>query len=115
MGGLGRKRQEDYLTRRGWRQTDAGWLAGDVVGAEPLKLSKAVHHQLTRDLCAALAPAGWKVVDYSPRGYAKLEDPTDASRCSLPAALRRQAKREQRRVGDFTYALFLAAMLEGEP
>ena len=60
----------------------------------------------------ALGLHGWKVVGYSSRGYAQLEDPADQSRCSLPAALRRQARREGRPVAQLTYSLFLSAMVD---
>jgi hypothetical protein len=70
-----------------------------------------VHHQLTHDLVKALGASGWKVLGYSPRGYVKLEDPLGDKPCSLPAALRRQARREKRLVGELTYSLFLAALL----
>ncbi len=111
VGGLSKQRKEDYLRRRAWREEDGAWLA-NVTAALPLPLKKAVHHQLTQDLARGLAPFGWRVVAYSERGYAKLEDPADASLCSLPAALRRQARREKQLVADFTYSLFLKAMLE---
>jgi hypothetical protein len=65
---------------------------------------------LTIDLCAGLRARGWKVVGYSARGYAQLEDPRDQTQCSLPLALRRQARREQCPVREFTYALFLGAL-----
>jgi len=99
-----------YLERRGWRETDGKWL-NPTPASEPESLDRALHHQLTADLTSALAVQGWKVVGYSARGYAQLEDPLDASRCSLPAALRRQARREGRPVAQLTYSLFLAAML----
>lgn len=102
-------RKENYLTHRGWRKSDVGWVCGRHTVA-PLKLSKALHHQLTEDLCGALAANGWKVVGFSPRGYAKLEDPTGKGTCTLPEALRRQARRENRYVGEFTYVLFLSAI-----
>jgi hypothetical protein len=102
----------EYLARRGWSQKEGAWsCAASALGPFPLK--RAVHLQLTDDLCWALAPAGWKVVGYSPRGYAQLQDAGEARPCSLPAALRRQAKREGRPVADFSYSLFLAAMLDG--
>lgn len=109
VGGLGVARKESYLSGKGWRLTDDGWLS-QVPAAEPLKLNKAVHHQLTKDLTDAMARLGWKVIGYSPRGYVKLED-VDGSQCSLPKALRTQARREKRPVGELTYSLFLAALL----
>jgi hypothetical protein len=110
VGGLGRARQANYLTARGWREEEGKWRC-DRLTALALPLAKALHHQLTFDLTAALSANGWRVVGYSDRGYARMEDPADASLCSLPAALRRQAKREKRPVGELTYALFLGALL----
>ena len=110
VGGLGLARKVNYLLGRGWRKEDGKWLS-PAPDSEPLLINKAVHHQLTQDLGKALGAYGWKIVGYSPRGYAQMEDPLDLKRCSLPAALRRQARREQRPVGELTYALFLAAML----
>jgi len=109
VGGLSVARKETYLTGKGWRLSDDGWRSA-VPDTEPLKLSKAVHHQLTKDLTDAMVRLGWKVVGYSPRGYVKLED-SDGSPCSLPKALRTQARREKRPVGELTYSLFLAALL----
>jgi hypothetical protein len=83
-----------------------------VADADATSLARAVHHQLTRDLCSALAGSGWRVTGYSERGYARLLDPLDASTRSLPAALRREARRRGCRVGELTYSFFLAARLE---
>jgi hypothetical protein len=108
VGGLGRARQERYLAARGWRAEDEGW--GCPRHTPPaLPLARALHFQLTEDLCQGLAPLGWTVVGFSPRGYAKLRDPLKGDACSLPAALRRQARRERRPVAELTYTLFLAA------
>ena len=110
IGGMGKARQVNYLQRRGWSETETGWSCERLL-AENERLSRALHHQLTEDLCHALAPQGWKVVDYSARGYAQLRDPQTGELCSLPKALRRQARRENRKVADLTYALFLASLL----
>ena len=110
VGSLGRARQANYLESRGWQLLEAGWVC-ERHTLLPLKLSRALHHQLTEDLCAGLAPSGWKVAGFSDRGYARLIDPTNAEDCSLPAALRKQARREGRKAAEFTYSLFLAAML----
>ncbi|MBS1151433.1 MAG: hypothetical protein H6Q89_3131 [Myxococcaceae bacterium] len=112
VGGLSIARKEKYLLGAGWRSGEGGWSSPEP-DTEPLAINKAVHHQLTRDLSTALASSGWKVVGYSPRGYARMQDPADESLCSLPAALRRQARREGRPVGQLTYSLFLAALLKG--
>jgi len=114
VGGLGRARKVSYLVRRGWREVDGRWV-NPTPASEPSTLDRAIHHQLTVDLTGALGAQGWKVVGFSSRGYAQLEDPNDQSRCSLPAALRRQARREGRPVGQLTYSLFLSAMVnDGE-
>ena len=110
VGGLGRGRKLHYLEARGWRAVDGGWTCARHTAA-PLRLEKALHHQLTEDLTAGLAAWGLKVVATSPRGYATLEDPADESRCSIPAALRRQSRRLHRNTGDLGYSLFLASML----
>lgn len=110
VGGLSRARQVRYLAGRGWREEAGRWL-GPSPDSEPVPINKAVHQQLTHDLSQALRSWGWKVVGYSDRGYAQMEDPLGARRCSLPAALRRQARREKRPVGELTYSLFLAAIL----
>lgn len=110
VGGLSLARKLEYLAEAGWTKVAASWRPPDP-DAETFPLARAVHHQLTADLCAALAPFGWKVSGYSERGYAKLVDPRDASECSLPAALRREARRRQVPVRELTYSLFLAARL----
>lgn len=110
VGGLSRARKVHYLLERGWREEDGSWQSA-APDSDPLPLNKAVHHQLTQDLGKALGASGWKVVGYSPRGYARMEDPSGLKQCSLPAALRRQARREKRPVGELTYSLFLAALL----
>jgi hypothetical protein len=107
VGGLGRARTEGYLRERGWVEAEGAWRS-TVAAAEPVSMKRALHHQLTADLSDALSVFGWKVVGYSPRGYVSLEDPKDASRCSLPAALRRQARRQHCPVGELTYSLFLS-------
>lgn len=111
VGGLSIQRKEQYLSSAGWRETPNGWLS-EQPDTEPLPLNKAVHHQLTSDLSQALGASGWKVVGYSQRGYARLEDALNGKQCSLPAALRTQARREGRPVGQLTYSLFLAALLK---
>jgi hypothetical protein len=110
VGGLSVARKEKYLTGSGWKKGDDGWTS-PAPDTEPLPINKAVHHQLTHDLSQALGASGWKVAGYSERGYARMQDPADASLCSLPAALRKQARREGRPVGQLTYSLFLAALL----
>ncbi len=112
VGGLSIARKEKYLTGSGWTKTEKGW-SSPAPDTEPLPLNKALHHQLTQDLSTALCALGWKVVGYSMRGYARMQD-TDASQCSLPAALRKQARREGRPVAQLTYSLFLAALLRAE-
>jgi len=114
VGGLSIARKRTYLTASGWQEVDGLWLLPDT-GGDPLKLSRALHQQLTQDLIAALRPAGWSVEGYSLRGYARLKDPSDGSFCSLPAALRRQARRENRRVAELTYSFYLAALLSKAP
>lgn len=112
VGGLGRARQIHYLHERGWQEEASGWRCARR-GTDAYKLSRALHHQLTEDLCAGLSAAsGWRVVDYSDRGYARLRDPRTAEDCSLPEALRREARHQHRRVGELTYSLFLAAILD---
>ena len=110
VGGLGLARKQHYLQQRGWREEGGKWRS-TVPDSEALPVNKAVHHQLTHDLGQALAAYGWKISGYSPRGYARMEDPLGLKPCSLPAALRRQARREKRPVGELTYSLFLAALL----
>lgn len=111
VGGLSLARKVSYLSRRGWTEADGDWVCVErALG--PSSLKRAVHQQLTDDLCRALAPAGWIVVGYSPTGYAQLREADGTKTCSLPAALRKQARREGRRVADLTYSLFLAVMLD---
>lgn len=110
VGGLSAARKLQYLRDSGWKE-EAGKWRGPAVEAEAFPLSRALHHQLTADLSAALGARGWKVGGYSERGYAKMVDPQDASECALPAALRRQARRDGCPVRELTYALFLAAVL----
>jgi hypothetical protein len=112
VGGLSRERRTKYLRERGWSEETGQWRSPEVLGYGRLPLSKALHHQLTADLSAGLALSGWTVESYSDRGYARMVDPLGGSTCSLPAALRRQARREKRLVGEFTYALFLGALLD---
>ena len=65
--------------------------------------------------CAALAVSlGWQVVGFSERGYVQLRDGERGKPCSLPKALRIQARRERRPVAELTYSLFLSALLETE-
>ena len=111
VGGLSIARKEKYLVGSGWKKGDGVW-SSPAPDTEPLPLNKAVHHQLTHDLSKALSSSGWKVVGYSQRGYARMQDPSDESLCSLPAALRKQARREGRPVAQLTYSLFLAALLK---
>lgn len=111
VGGLSIARKEKYLVGSGWKKGEGGW-SSPAPDTEPLPLNKAVHHQLTHDLTQALGASGWKVAGYSPRGYARMQDSSDQSQCSLPAALRKQARREGRPVGQLTYSLFLAALLK---
>lgn len=110
VGGLGRARQLNYLALRGWHEEAGGFVCARHT-PPALTLSRALHFQLTEDLCTGLAPLGWRVVGFSPRGYAKLADPLQGDACALPAALRRQARREGRKVAELTYTLFLAAMV----
>jgi hypothetical protein len=109
VGGLSIERSVSYLLKRGWQRKDGVWLS-PVPVTDPVSMKWAVHHQLTHDLTTGLAAFGWKVVDYSDRGYARLEDPLKAERCSLPEALRRQARRQKQPVRELTRSLFLAAM-----
>lgn len=110
VGGLSLARKVAYLVETGWTQEGGAWRAS-APDAEPCPLARAVHHQLTADLCRELAPFGWSVGGYSARGYARLFDSLDGSSCSLPAALRREARRRQVPVRELTYSLFLAARL----
>lgn len=110
VGGLSAVAKVKYLRESGWQEEQGKWR-GPAAAAEAFPLSRALHHQLTADLSEALGARGWKVVEYSQRGYAKLTDPIDASVCSLPGALRKQARREGCPVRELTYSLFLAAVL----
>lgn len=114
VGGLSLARKVEYLTASGWSREGSAWRPADP-DAELFPLARAVHHQLTADLCKALARFGWSVSGYSPRGYAQLVDPRDGSSCSLPSALRREARRRKVPVRELTYSLFLAARLEAQP
>lgn len=110
VGGLSLDRKLTYLREAGWSEEQGKWR-GPGAEAEPFVLSRALHHQLTADLSEALGARGWRVLEYSPRGYVKLGDPEDGSSCSLPGALRRQARRDGCPVRELTYGLFLAAVL----
>lgn len=114
VGGLSNERKVKYLLESGWLQEGKNWR-GSGPEAEVFPLARALHHQLTADLSAALGARGWKVGEYSQRGYAKLVDPQDESSCSLPGALRRQARRDGCPVRELTYALFLGAVLKRQP
>jgi hypothetical protein len=107
VGGLSLARKERYLRARGWTNQDGLWRS-ERHGDHPLK--RAVHHQLTEDLVEALRHEGWQVLGYSPRGYAQLRDGATGPSCSVPKALRIQARREGRPVAELTYSLFLAAL-----
>jgi len=109
VGGLSIAKKVAYLAHRGWRREAGGHWQSPVPVTDPVPLAKAIHHQLTEDLTRALSAFGWKVVDFTDRGYARLEDPVRGDRCSLPAALRRQARRERRPVRELTVALFVSA------
>lgn len=111
MGGLSGERKVKYLREAGWVEETGKWR-GPAAEAEAFPLARALHHQLTADLCGALGTRGWKVAEYSERGYAKLVDPKDESTCSLPGALRRQARRDGCPVRELTYGLFLNAVLK---
>lgn len=111
VGGLSRARKANYLQARGWREEEGHWVH-DSFGVHPL--AKAVHHQLTLDLSEALRRVGWEVLGYSERGYVQLRDGARGRPCSLPKALRTQARREGQPVAQLTYTLFLAALLESE-
>jgi hypothetical protein len=111
VGGLSLARKANYLRARGWQEDGRGWRS-EIFGLLPL--SKAIHHQLTDDLSQALCKLGWQVVGFSERGYVQLRDGASGKPCSLPKALRTQARREKRPVAELTYTLFLAALLEAE-
>jgi hypothetical protein len=111
VGGLSAERKLSYLRAAGWREAEGKWR-GPAADAEAFPLPRALHHQLTHDLTQALGLRGWKVKDYSERGFAKLIDPKDGSTCTLPGALRRQARRDGCPVRELTYGLFLNAVLK---
>ena len=111
VGGLSLARKANYLRARGWHEDERGWH-NPLFG--PLPLAKAIHHQLTDDLSQALRKRGWQVAGFSERGYVQMREGERGKPCSLPKALRTQARREKRPVAEFTYELFLAALLEAE-
>jgi hypothetical protein len=109
---MGRARQRNYLLARGWEETEEGWRHARAADST-FPLARALHHQLTHDLCTALAQWQWRLDSYSARGYAQLVDGLTGERHSVPAALRVEAKRQGLKVRDFTYDLFLAAVVTG--
>ncbi len=111
VGGLSLARKAHYLRARGWREAERGWHS-EIFGTLPL--GKAIHHQLTDDLSQALCRRGWQVVGFSERGYVQMREGEHGKPCSLPKALRAQARREKRPVAELTYSLFLSALLEAE-
>ncbi|NPD22353.1 hypothetical protein [Corallococcus exiguus] len=111
VGGLSLARKVNYLRARGWHEDTEGWSSERF---RPVPIARALHHQLTDDLSRALCHMGWQVMGYSPRGYVQMRDGERGQSCSLPKALRLQARRERRPVAELTYALFLAALLETE-
>lgn len=111
VGGLSKERKLTYLREAGWVLEKSAWR-GPGLEAEAFPLARALHHQLTADLCAELAGRGWKIAGYSMRGYVQLLDPKDQTSCTLPAALRRQARRDGCPVRELTYGLFLNAVLK---
>ena len=111
VGGMGEARQQRYLQTRGWQLTEKGWHHPGRQ-TDTHSLSRALHHQLTKDLSESLAQWKWAVLSYSQRGYARLQDATTGKDHSLPSALRVEAKRQKQKVADFTYALFLTAVTE---
>jgi membrane-bound lytic murein transglycosylase B len=112
VGGLSLARKANYLRARGWREAQGRWMS-DIFGPQPL--ARALHHQLTDDLSQALVHLGWQVLGFSERGYVQLRDGERGKPCSLPKALRTQARREGRPVAELTYSLFLAALLAAAP
>lgn len=112
VGGLSRARKAHYLRTRGWTEEARSW-SHPIFGVHPV--AKALHHQLTDDLSQALRALGWQVVGFSERGYVKLRDGEHGKPCSLPKALRVQARREGRPVAELTYSLFLATLLGDAP
>jgi hypothetical protein len=111
VGGMSRQRKASYLTARSWKEKEGRWHH-EIFGDHPL--AKAIHHQLTDDLSQAMRKLGWRIQGFSERGYVQLEDSLTGERCSLPKALRLQARRERRPVAELTYSLFLAALLQSE-
>jgi hypothetical protein len=111
VGGLSLARKANYLRARGWREEEGGW-SSEIFGLLPM--AKALHHQLTDDLSQALRERGWQVLGFSERGYVRMRDGERGKPCSLPKALRTQARREKRPVAELTYELFLAAMVVEE-
>jgi hypothetical protein len=110
VGGLSRARKMAYLRGSGWTCEAGRWHSSEL-DTESLALSRALHHQLTFDLTAALVARGWTVEGYSPRGYARMRAPGTGKPCSVPAALRSEARRGAVKVAELTYSLFLAALL----
>lgn len=113
VGGLSRARKENYLRLRGWERGETTWSSLRL-GLEDVPLARALHHQLTEDLAKAMVALGWEIVGYSERGYVKLRAPTGGSPCSLPKAMRVQARKEKRPVAELTYSLFLGAVVDAE-
>lgn len=113
VGGLSRARKENYLRARGWQQAETSWSCARL-GLEDVPLPRAVHHQLTEDLATAMVALGWEIVGFSERGYVKLRSASGGAPCSLPKAMRLQARKEKRPVAELTYSLFLAALVEPE-
>ncbi len=111
VGGLSLARKANYLRARGWHEEEGGW-SSEIFGLLPM--AKAIHHQLTDDLSQALRERGWQVLGFSERGYVRMRDGERGKPCSLPKALRTQARREKRPVAELTYELFLAALLVEE-
>ncbi|MCY1041492.1 hypothetical protein D7Y13_31115 [Corallococcus praedator] len=111
VGGLSLARKANYLRARGWREEAGSWSSERF---SPVPIARAIHHQLTDDLSAALCKLGWQVVGYSERGHVQMRDGERGRPCSLPKALRLQARREKRPVAELTYVLFLAAIVETE-
>ena len=111
VGGLSLARKAQYLRARGWREEEGGWT-NDIFGLHPL--AKAIHHQLTDDLSQALCKRGWQVAGFSERGYVQMREGERGKPCSLPKALRTQARREKLPVAELTYLLFLGALVEAE-
>jgi hypothetical protein len=110
VGGLSLARKTAYLRGSGWTCDEGRWRSA-ALETEALALSRALHHQLTIDLTAALVARGWTVDGYSPRGYARMRAPGASKTCSVPAALRSEARRGAEKVAELTYSLFLAAFL----